>query len=64
VVDPQDLDLSGRVIDGVEDSVRTAASAECPGEFAFKWLAYAAGIGSQVSIDELDDRGNYSRGDA
>jgi len=64
VVDPQDLDLSGRVIDVVEDSVRTAASTECPGEFAFKRLAYAPRIGSEVPIDKLNDRGNYSRGDA
>lgn len=61
VVDPQDLDLSGGVIDLVENSVRTAASAECPGELALERLAYAPGIASEISIDEFNDRRNYSR---
>jgi len=55
------LDLFGGGVGFIKDPVRPAASAECPGEFSFKWLPYASGIGSQVSENELNDRRNYSR---
>jgi len=55
------LDLFGGGVGFIKDPVRPAASAECPGEFSFKWLPYVSGIGSQVSENELNDRRNYSR---
>jgi len=58
VRDAQDGYAFGLVVDPVEDAVRSAASAEGAGEFAFEGLADATRSGREVSERELDDRGN------
>lgn len=63
MVDPQELDGLGVVVNLVEDPVRTAAGAEGAREFPLERLTDPPRIRGEVSVHELDDRGNNTRRD-
>ena len=54
MIDAQNLDTVGDVVNGVQDPVGAATSTEQPLEFPLEWFPDAAWEGSQVSENTLD----------
>ena len=56
MIDAQNLDTVGDVVNGVQDPVGAATSTEQPLEFPLEWFPDAAWEGRQVSENTLDNR--------
>jgi len=61
MIDSQDLDAFGVIVDRGEDPVRASSRARETFDFWLKWLANATGCIHQVAEGKLDDRGDDAR---
>ena len=64
MIDAQDLDAVGVVVDGVQDSVGAASGSEEALELPLERLAHATRGGGEVTERELYNRGDDPRRDA